>query len=108
MNRTEKLFDAFRNCITQPGCGKCVMFEECNHCESDTIRIPKLLCLDVLNEMKHRLPIKPEIGKDGNVHCGKCGIELATFSVSFNGSNKVKTMRSRFCCMCGTEVDWDE
>ena len=47
-------FDKFRNCITEPRCRDCEGIP--GVCEEDhqSVRIPKALALDVLNELKEK------------------------------------------------------
>lgn len=48
------VFDKFRNCITEPRCRDCEGIP--GVCEEDhqTVRIPKVLALDVLNKLKEQ------------------------------------------------------
>ena len=58
----EKIFDAFRNCITEPKCKDCP-WEQCEQFNQKKVSIPVTLALDVLNLLKEQ----PEI-----VRCKDC------------------------------------
>ena len=47
----EKVFDAFRNCITEPKCRDCP-WEQCEQFNQKKVTIPLTLALDVLNMLK--------------------------------------------------------
>lgn len=53
------VFDKFRNCITEPRCRDCEGIP--GVCEEDhqSVRIPKALALDVLNELKEKKDMVP-------------------------------------------------
>lgn len=46
-----KVFDAFRNCITEPKCRDCP-WEQCEQFNQKKVTIPLTLALDVLNMLK--------------------------------------------------------
>lgn len=104
----ETIFEAFRNCTTEPKCQDCP-WVSCEVLSNRKIEIPADLCLDVIELMKEGLetrknyirllaelePVKPIVNK-GNLltRCGKCGHWLLS---SF-----------RHCPECGREVKKDE
>lgn len=49
----EKIFDAFRNCITEPKCRDCP-WEQCEQFNQKKVSIPVTLALDVLNLLKEQ------------------------------------------------------
>ena len=49
----EKIFDAFRNCITEPKCRDCP-WEQCEQFNQKKVSIPLTLALDVLNLLKEQ------------------------------------------------------
>lgn len=49
----EKVFDAFRNCITEPKCKDCP-WEQCEQFDQKKVSIPATLALDVLNLLKEQ------------------------------------------------------
>ena len=71
------VFDKLRNCITEPRCRDCEGIP--GVCEEDhqSVRIPKALALDVLNELKEQeaeakwIYGEDKTGVDG-WHCSKC------------------------------------
>ena len=64
MSDMEKVFDAFRNCITKPKCRNCP-WKQCEDLDysSRKVEIPTGLALDVLSLLKKQSQI---------VHCGEC------------------------------------
>jgi hypothetical protein len=52
MEDKDKIFDAFRNCITEPKCKDCP-WESCEEFHQ-TKKIPLDLCLDILKLMKEQ------------------------------------------------------
>ena len=55
----EKVFDAFRNCITEPKCKDCP-WENCEQFNQKEVSIPVTLALDVLNLLKEQEAVEPE------------------------------------------------
>jgi hypothetical protein len=53
MSDREKIFDAFRNCITEPKCKDCP-WEQCEQFNQKKVSIPVTLALDVLNLLKEQ------------------------------------------------------
>lgn len=102
------IFEAFRNCITEPKCQDCP-WVSCENLNNRKIKIPADLCLDVVELMKEGLetrknhirllaelePVKPIVNKGNNLaRCGKCGHWLLN---SFH-----------HCPECGKKVIKDE
>lgn len=94
----EKVFDAFRNCITEPKCKDCP-WEQCEQFNQKKVSIPVTLALDVLNLLKEQEPIEPKVIMDGLIEryrC-KCGAHL------FRCGN----YRWDYCPYCGTKMKWE-
>ena len=49
----KKVFDAFRNCITEPKCKDCP-WEQCEQFNQKKVEIPVTLALDVINLLKEQ------------------------------------------------------
>ena len=70
MTDREKVFEAFRNCITEPKCRDCP-WEQCEQFNQKKVEIPVTLALDVinlLNEQENASKRNPVIVCP---HCGK-------------------------------------
>ena len=57
MNK-DKLFEAFRICITDPKCRGCPISVSCN--KNNVITIPKVLALDIIDLLKELIYKKEE------------------------------------------------
>lgn len=55
----DKVFTAFRNCISEPKCKDCP-WEQCEHFNQKEVSIPVTLALDVLNLLKEQEQIISE------------------------------------------------
>ena len=53
MSDREKVFEAFRNCITEPKCRDCP-WEQCEQFNQKKVEIPVTLALDVINLLKEQ------------------------------------------------------
>ena len=53
------VFDKFRNCITEPRCRDCEGIPGVCEVDHQSVRIPKMLALDVLNELKKQEDMVP-------------------------------------------------
>ena len=53
MTDREKVFEAFRNCITEPKCRDCP-WEQCEQFNQKKVTIPVTLALDVINLLKEQ------------------------------------------------------
>ena len=91
----EKVFDALRNCITEPKCKDCP-WEECEQFDCKYTEIPVHLGLDILELLKEQQPetTKPQIHNSsadvwyyvcddcdypispGDHYCGNCGKKI--------------------------------
>ena len=95
----EKVFDAFRNCITEPKCKDCP-WETCEEFHQ-TKKIPLDLCLDILELLKEQEAVEPKKESDGNPEmwaswwyvCGNCGEGI--------------DWHDRYCWHCGRAVKWN-
>jgi len=56
----KKVFDAFRNCITEPKCKDCP-WEQCEQFNQKKVEVPFTLALDVLNLLKEQQKLIDEI-----------------------------------------------
>lgn len=78
----DKVFDALRNCITEPKCKDCP-WEECSKFITKKAEVPVSLLLDVLNLLKEQEPKtivekwhKNPLGDYSRLHCPWCDREL--------------------------------
>lgn len=93
----EKVFDAIRNCITEPKCKDCP-WDECEKFDCKKVSIPVSLMLDALKLLKEQEPVAPVlVGRMWE--CGKCHAPVGIF---------MDDQRDQFCRTCGTKVKWDE
>jgi hypothetical protein len=104
----EKVFDAFRNCITEPKCKDCP-WEQCEQFNQKKVSIPVTLALDVLNLLKEQEPLEPTMVKREQsgplyhlCYCQKCGHHVGNMI-----KNKVADMHENFCSRCGQAVKWN-
>lgn len=99
----EKVFDAIRNCVTEPKCKDCP-WEDCEKIGCKRVTVPVTLLLDTLNLLKEQEAIEPkEIINDffpvGDYRrtigwlCGKCG--------------KALMGDGNYCSYCGQAVKWE-
>lgn len=93
----ETVFDAIRNCITEPKCRDCP-WGECEKFDCKKVSVPVSLMLDALKLLKEKEPKKPE-WRVGRAHCSECG-ELFP--------KKKENQYIRFCSFCGQAVKWDD
>ena len=49
----DKVFDAFRNCITEPKCRNCP-WEQCEQFNQKKVEIPVTLALDIIELLKEQ------------------------------------------------------
>ena len=87
MTDMEKVFDAFRNCITEPKCKDCP-WEQCEQFNQKKVTIPVTLALDVLELLKEQdAKIKKKNQRiwevtcerderENVVHCEECAYAL--------------------------------
>lgn len=96
----EKVFDAIRNCITEPKCKDCP-WEDCENVGHKRVDVPVTLMLDTLNLLKEQEPVEPIKSKLSFTHgfmleiwdCGCCGNQLRSFA--------------KYCDQCGQAVKWE-
>ena len=65
----EKVFEAFRNCITEPKCRDCP-WEQCEQFNQKKVEIPVTLALDVINLLKEQ---ENENARNPVIVCPHCG-----------------------------------
>lgn len=96
----EKVFDAIRNCITEPKCKDCP-WEDCENVGHKRVDVPVTLILDALELLKEQGPVKPIKSKLSFTRgfmweiwdCGCCGNQLRSFA--------------KYCDQCGQAVKWE-
>ena len=69
MSDMEKVFDALRNCITEPKCKDCP-WEQCEQFDQKKVSIPVTLALDVLNLLQE---VQKEKERNPVIVCPHCG-----------------------------------
>ena len=95
-----KVFDAIRNCITEPKCKDCP-WEDCENVGHKRVEVPLTLMLDALELLKEQGPVKPIKSKLSFTRgfmweiwdCGCCGNQLRSFA--------------KYCDQCGRAVKWE-
>ena len=90
------VFDKFRNCITEPRCRDCEGIPGVCEYDHQSVKIPKVLALDVLELLKEQEPVPPIQREVMHILvwcCGSCGVGI--------------THGDKFCRMCGREVKWE-
>lgn len=94
MTDRDKVFDAFRNCITEPKCRDCP-WEQCEQFNQKKVTIPVTLALDVLNMLKEQESVKPmkRIEENEWTVCGFCENHIIS--------------KWAFCPYCGRSVKWE-
>lgn len=105
MTDIEKIFDAFRNCITKPKCRNCP-WEQCEDLDysSQKVEIPTGLALDVLNLLKTQTPVK--VNKNiASPFCGRMiyHSQCPQCRKTINSEDNPK-----FCGRCGQAVKWND
>lgn len=97
----DKVFDAFRNCITEPKCKDCP-WEQCEQFNQKKVEIPVTLALDVIELLKDQEAVKPRTENDGAPQpwtswwyvCGNCKASISP--------------NDKYCHECGKAVKWNE
>ena len=93
----DKIFDALRNCITEPKCKDCP-WETCEKLDIPRVRIPVDLGLAIIRLLKEQEEREPIFKTDNGIYtfgaCAKCGKHF--------GLDKPK-----YCSDCGQAVKWD-
>lgn len=90
----EKVFEAFRNCITEPKCRDCP-WEQCEQFNQKKVEIPVTLALDVINLLKEQEAVKPKTGHWNGSECSNCH---ATFVRSVFD-------KPEYCSHCGAKME---
>ena len=101
MTDREKVFDALRNCITEPKCKDCP-WEDCEKIGHKRVNVPVTLLLDALNLLKEE-PVKPVVNRDEWV-CGCCGLAVEQQRMIHPGA--IFHDFFEYCPHCGKKVDW--
>lgn len=105
MTENDRVFDAFRNCITEPKCKDCP-WTECDKLKNRRVEIPIDLALAVMRMLKAQEPVEPIVEThwetpsvyDNDVKvtenkCGACGEEIDKWD--------------KYCRVCGRAVKWE-
>jgi len=97
MSDREKVFDAFRNCITEPKCKDCP-WEQCEQFNQKKVSIPTTLALDVLNLLKEQEAVEPIkldyiLEVPYQYKCGNCKTHIRKYQ--------------KYCDWCGRKVKWE-
>ena len=99
----EKVFDALRNCVTEPKCRDCP-WEECERFDCKKVSVPANLLLDALKLLKEQ-----EIGhwvvlencSNAGVYCSECHRKIFDHY-------PMRKQLSYFCPHCGTRMEGQE
>ena len=94
MTKSEKVIDAFRNCITEPKCKDCP-WESCEQFDQRKVKIPVDLALDVNNLLQRNRAAEAEIEGDWHTWffvCGECHGAIDS--------------NDKYCRHCGREIIW--
>ena len=95
----EKIFDALRNCITEPKCRDCP-WEECERFDCKKANVPVNLLLDVLNLLKEQEPktghwiFESQYCEAWSHTCSECGKRTTTAVNTF----------ANWCWNCGAKM----
>ena len=110
----EKVFDALRNCITEPKCRDCP-WESCEKFHQ-TKTIPLDLCLDILELLKEQ---KAELSfreakaithtatKLDDATCPSCGNVVGEKIRTGAIGQSVVQVQWDYCRFCGQKLDWE-
>ena len=97
MTEQDRVFDAFRNCITEPKCKDCP-WTECDKLKNRRVEIPIDLALAVMRMLKAQEPQLVISSRDyieGTVlRCPKC-------------KDVVHKYNGNYCPHCGQELKWE-
>lgn len=104
----DKVFDAFRNCITEPKCKDCP-WEQCEQFNQKKVSIPVTLALDVLNLLKEQEAKTGHwtISEYEYLDCSCCGNSYYT------GCDSIEEAKMRlkngfyfkYCPYCGAKME---
>lgn len=97
-----KVFEAFRNCITEPKCRDCP-WEQCEQFNQKKVSIPVTLALDVLNLLKEHEIEEPHPWEhiwDAPDYTFKCRCRKCGFIHYFIQGHDAQY---RFCPQCGEQ-----
>lgn len=94
----KKVFDAIRNCVTEPKCRDCP-WEECERFECKKVSVPANLLLDALKLLKEQEAVEP-INSYGTFRCGNCR-NIVGYNDGYG-----RGYQNNFCSKCGKAVKW--
>ena len=103
----ETVFDALRNCVTEPKCKDCP-WEDCEKIGCKRTKVPVTLLLDTLNllreqpEQKHgHWKLVQDYYDDGHWQCSACGCEW------YLEAGNPEENNMHYCPECGAKMDED-
>ena len=99
----ENVFDALRNCITEPKCRNCP-WEDCERFECKRTDIPISLGLDILKLLKEQEAVEPYQFEDV-WKCGNCGDGVVAYEEL--GVSGIEEVKFDYCPTCGRRVLWE-
>jgi hypothetical protein len=99
MNEQDRIFDAFRNCISEPKCKDCP-WTECDTLKNRIVEIPIDLALAVIRMLKAQEPVEPTIGGDADGPCGNWWYQCGKCKEAID-------YHDRYCRNCGQAVKWE-
>ena len=106
MTDREKVFDALRNCVTEPKCKDCP-WEDCEKFSCKRVTVPVTLLFDALELLKEQEP-KAIVYEGTNwmtglpvAICPGCGKVARQFYVAHPEEE------THFCPWCGQAVKWE-
>lgn len=102
MTENDRVFDAFRNCITEPKCKDCP-WTECDTLKNRIVEIPIDLALAVMRMLKAQEAVKPILAR-GWYWCGGVGCRNSLTSALDDDS---PARKPNYCEKCGRAVKWD-
>ena len=94
MKHSEKVLDAFLNCITEPKCLNCP-WGKCSEVIQDHVEIPRDLAAEVNTLLQRYRGAEAEIEGGEEIWwfvCGEC--------------RKILDPKDKYCRQCGREIIW--
>ena len=103
----KKVFDAFRNCITEPKCKDCP-WEQCEQFNQKKVEIPFTLALDVLNLLKEQEAQKFFVDGSGKITPLPVVVRCKDCKHWYFADNRIQSEQENVCGRNGIVVtpDW--